>query len=229
MRGTSLAWCGIFACVAVLTTAASCRKREPIPSVEERQKPSTAKKSKEPVGPILEASTNALCLEEQNKLKRWGVPLGKPSKSIPGVVPFAAPVERLACGNAHACAITTGGEAWCVGDNTSLQLGGATKETCHWGPVADGSLAPAPCSSSPRRVPVVPKMADVAIGGSETCVSLVRERCFVGGKSHGCGSEPPEQCAHAGRTARLRLRASVAPANAMLGCLGGGCFWYRCG
>jgi alpha-tubulin suppressor-like RCC1 family protein len=94
----------------------------------------------------------------------WGFPT--PCSTIPVVVtdtvthsPLTG-VIAIAAGNQHTCAIISGGEVKCWGDNYSGQLGvSAVSDTCSF----------SPCSKTPVTVPGLADVAAITAGAFHTC------------------------------------------------------------
>jgi alpha-tubulin suppressor-like RCC1 family protein len=114
--------------------------------------------------PLLGADDKALCIVEGNVMRRWGKSLwGGPDHPRPEVTTFPERVARLACGTTHTCVVTEGGDIWCLGYSGFGDLGVMTGEVC------PGVIRDSECSSTPVKVPGLPKMVDVAVGGGLNC------------------------------------------------------------
>jgi alpha-tubulin suppressor-like RCC1 family protein len=84
----------------------------------------------------------------------------------PTVVPGLSNVVELSLGSYHSCARLADRTIRCWGDNSRAELGFVTTETCTWG----GS--PVGCSTSPKAVPNLAGVAQVASGMFYTCARL---------------------------------------------------------
>ena len=122
--------------------------------------------------PLLSARGKALCIMDGNVMRRWGLSLKGLDHEV---TTFPERVARVACTSTHACVLTEGGDIYCVGWARFGDLGVITGEMCPGSPRA--SL----CSSTPVKVPGLPKMVDVAVGDGTCGISEAGEVYCWGG------------------------------------------------
>jgi alpha-tubulin suppressor-like RCC1 family protein len=91
----------------------------------------------------------------------WSINVG----ILPTPVTSAVAFKSISVGESHACALTTGGDAYCWGTNRYGELGAATSETC--GPPNTGGTSP--CSTLPVQVQNAPKFTTITTGWAFTC------------------------------------------------------------
>ena len=77
---------------------------------------------------------------------------------------------------AHTCGITTSGDTYCWGDNTTGQLGAPSSDTCSFSGDFD-------CSTSPLEVLGHHQFSSVAVGIQHTCGVTVAGRAFCWGEN----------------------------------------------
>ena len=90
---------------------------------------------------------------------------GQPCSTAPVAVNGIANATEITAGEAHTCALLTGGTIDCWGENLSGQLGDGTDT----GPDSCGGSA---CSTTPVRVTGITNAIQVAAGGEQTCALL---------------------------------------------------------
>jgi alpha-tubulin suppressor-like RCC1 family protein len=98
-----------------------------------------------------------------------------------GPMTFTAMGAGGAAFRAHACGVTTGGDVYCWGAGMDGVLGFPAAETC--GPQAMNGAGP--CATQPTRVPGLPTLASIAVGGTFTCGLTPTGTAYCWGNSSG--------------------------------------------
>jgi alpha-tubulin suppressor-like RCC1 family protein len=87
-----------------------------------------------------------------------------PCAPLPTLAAEGRRFERIAVGIAFACGLDGDGDVWCWGRNQDHRLGQVAEDDCEQ---TYGGTAP--CSRRPLRVPGLPPVRDLALGGAFAC------------------------------------------------------------
>jgi alpha-tubulin suppressor-like RCC1 family protein len=116
-------------------------------------------------------------------------------RTTPGLVAGGHVFATITSKTGTACGVTTGGAAYCWGDNTIKELGATATETC----VPTGK----PCSHVPLAVETSLTFASIASSQYATCAitSQLQTYCWGGDMQHVFGAgAPPTGCTVSGFT-----------------------------